>query len=99
MRHLLLLLWGEIVGHVVEYGEEIVAMADFIVRAVRLSAAPPAFAIYIKQTLDALGQIASFRAQFLCSGIVSFAIEQSSNKAHAGDIARVHSRDFVQIGA
>src|ERR1035438_5046030 len=55
--HFLLLHWREILRHIVDDREKVIAVSNFVERSVRLAATPISLAIDVKQAIDPFRQI------------------------------------------
>src|SRR5882757_8695163 len=74
-------------------------MSHFYERTVRITTLPPALALYIQFLIDSLREIFGFGAKLGSAHGVASPFEQVRNKAHGGNIARIHSRRLMQIRA
>ena len=61
--HFVFLRRREILRHIVEDREKVIAVPNFVERSIRLAATPIAFAIHVKQAIDPFRQIGCLAAQ------------------------------------
>ena len=97
--HFLFLRRSEIVRHIVEDREKVVAVPNLVERSVRLAATPISLAIDIEQAIDSFCQSFCLAAELSGARRVAATFVQIGDDAHTAHVAGIHSGHLMQVGA